>query len=171
MKIRDNWRLGAVALAATVAGHSAAEGGHDALRYAYLSPAAIDDASPSMARGPIEAGRRCMVYVDEHAAFTAGDTDALATQQPANRAVLDTGATAGALALPVGINVSASNANGGLCCAVATNQLVNVNVTNSALPASSALQNASNTFGINMSSNTASLRATTATPAVSPPVQ
>jgi len=33
------------------------------------------------------------------------------------------------------------------------------------------LQNASNTFGINMSLNTASLRATTATPAVSPPAQ
>lgn len=124
-----------------------------------------------MALGPIEAGRRCMVYVDEHPAFTAGDTDALATQQPANRAVLDAGASAGALALPVGINVSASNANGGLCCAVATNQLVNVNVTNSALPASGALQSASNTFGINMSLNTASLHAPAAPPVVSPPVQ
>lgn len=171
MKMRNSWRLGAFALAVTLAGHTPAQSEHDANRYAYLSQTAVDEASPSMAQGPIEAERRCIAYDHAHPAFTAGDTDALATRQPANQAVLDPGPTAGDLGVPVGINVSASNARGGLCCAVATNQLVMVNVTNNAVPASGGLLGASNTFGINMSSNTASLRTTTSTPAVAPPVQ
>ncbi len=171
MKMRDSWRLGVFALAATLAGHAPAEDGHDANRYAYLSSTAVDDASPSMARGPIEAERRCVVYESAHRAFAVGDSDALATRQPANRAVLDSGPTAADLTVPIGVNVSASNGRGGLCCAVATSQLVMVNVTSNALPANNALLGAPNTFGINVSSNTSSLRAITVAPAASPPVQ